>query len=478
VTDEIFDYVIVGSGAAGASAARVLCETGRSIAIVEEGPSVSTADFVDRALPTFSRLYRERGAQVTTGLPSTLVIQGSCVGGSTVVNSGIIRRLPAEVWQGWVTDHGLDRRLSLAEIDDQSGKIEEELSVAPTDDAIAGGNNQLLAGAAARRGLAGSPTRRNTPGCRGSARCNLGCPHGAKQSMQLSYLPYAIERGATLFADERVEQITSSSGRASGVRTVKRTLGARRAVIVAASAVQTPSLLARSGLRSRHLGRHFQGHPGMAIVGLFDHSVRMGEGATQGFEIDGLRSAARVKIETLAVPPETFLAGMPGIGAEWVGLLAEFDRAAVWVLPLRARAEGTVAPDGSRQKISYRVGADDVAYLKAGLRLGVEMMFEAGAHEVVTGVYGIPERLRPGQAALISEAPADADAYPLAMSHLFGTARMSARSADGVVDLDFRVHDVENVYVVDSSVFPTNLGVNPQLAIMAMARIAAQRLAA
>jgi choline dehydrogenase-like flavoprotein len=54
---------------------------------------------------------------------------------------------------------------------------------------------------------------------------------------------------------------------------------------------------------------------------------------------------------------------------------------------------------------------------------------------------------------------------------------MSRDRADGVVDLDFRVHDTENVYVVDSSVFPTNLGVNPQLTIMAMAQIAAQRLA-
>jgi choline dehydrogenase-like flavoprotein len=475
---ETFDYVIVGSGAAGASAARVLCETGRSIAILEEGPSVSTADFVDTALPTFARLYRDRGAQVTTGLPATLVIQGSCVGGSTVVNSGIIRRLPPEVWHEWVAGHGLDGRLSLDEIEAQSSKIETELSVAPTPDAVAGGNNRLLAEAAAHRELVGSPTRRNTPGCKGSARCNLGCPHAAKQSMQLSYLPYATERGATLIAGERAERITWSGGRANGVQTARRTLGARRAVIVAASAVQTPSLLARSGIKSRHLGRHFQGHPGMAIVGLFDKPVRMGEGATQGFEIDGLRSGSRVKIETLAVPPETFLAGMPGIGSEWVGLLAEFDRAAVWVLPLRAQAEGTVVRAGSGQKITYRIGASDVSHLKNGLRTAAELMFEVGAREVVSGIHGLPDRLRRGQAGLLSEAPDDAAAYPLAMTHLFGTARMSADPREGVVDLDFRVRGTENVYVVDSSVFPTNLGVNPQLAIMAMAQIAAQRLAA
>ena len=474
--DEVFDYVIVGSGAAGASAARVLADTGRSVAVVEEGPPA--VEFVDEALPTFASLYRERGAQVTTGLAPTLVIQGRCFGGSTVVNSGIMRRLPEEVWKEWATNHGLGSRLTMAEIDDQSSRVEKELSVAATPDAIAGGNNGLLARAAARSGLAGSPTRRNTPGCKGSARCNLGCPHGAKQSMQLSYLPYAMKRGATAFVNDRVDRIRWNGRRATGVQTAKHTIGAQRAVIVAASAVQTPSLLAHSGIRSRHLGRHFQGHPGMAIVGLFDRPVGMSEGATQGFEFDGLRSGSRVKIETLAVPPETFLAGMPGIGHDWVGLLAEYDNAAVWVMPLRAQAEGTVRPTTSGQKISSRVSASDVAYLRNGLRACAELMFSVGAREVVTGIYGVPDRLRPDQLELISNATVDASAYPLAMSHLFGTARMSARVDGGVVDLDFKVRDTENVYVVDSSAFPTNLGVNPQLTIMAMAQIAAQRLAA
>ena len=61
---------------------------------------------------------------------------------------------------------------------------------------------------------------------------------------------------------------------------------------------------------------------------------------------------------------------------------------------------------------------------------------------------------------------------------LFGTARMSSRPEAGVVGPDFCVRGTDNLYVVDSSVFPTNLGVNPQLSIMAMARLAVERLAA
>jgi choline dehydrogenase-like flavoprotein len=91
-------------------------------------------------------------------------------------------------------------------------------------------------------------------------------------------------------------------------------------------------------------------------------------------------------------------------------------------------------------------------------------------------VDGLPDRLKPDQLGLIEGASDDPARYPLALSHLFGTARMSGRPEDGVVGHDFQVHGTENLYVVDSSVFPTNLGVNPQVTIMALARLAAQRM--
>jgi choline dehydrogenase-like flavoprotein len=472
---EAFDYVIVGSGAAGASAARVLADATASIAVVEEGPSVSTDQFEDRALPTLRRLYRGMGAQVTSGRAPMLVIQGRCLGGSTVINSAIMRRLPEEVWQEWNRAHGLGHAVPYEEVEAASAEIEKELHAEPTPSAIWGGNNQLLGKASASAGSNGRPTLRNAPDCRGSGRCNLGCPHGAKQSMQLSYLPYAQQRGARLIADERAERVLWRGRRAIGVRTATRTLIANKAVVIAASAVQTPEVLWRSGVRSRHLGRHFQGHPGMAVVGLFDHPVRLGEGATQGFEVD-LRAESRVKLESLSVPPETFFAGLPGSGRRWVSLMAEFERAAVWALPLRSQGEGAVGVGSGEGRLSFRLDPRDLANLRRGLRHAAELMVIAGAREVVCPIHGLPDRLSPGELGLIDDASDDPAAYPFAMSHLFGTARMSLRPEGGVVGPDFRVHGTDNLYVVDSSVFPTNLGVNPQLAIMALARIAAQRM--
>jgi choline dehydrogenase-like flavoprotein len=67
--------------------------------------------------------------------------------------------------------------------------------------------------------------------------------------------------------------------------------------------------------------------------------------------------------------------------------------------------------------------------------------------------------------------------YTMSMTHLFGTARMGSDPERSVVRTDFSHHTTEALYVADSSVFPGNLGVNPQIAIMALADLCAERVA-
>ena len=65
----------------------------------------------------------------------------------------------------------------------------------------------------------------------------------------------------------------------------------------------------------------------------------------------------------------------------------------------------------------------------------------------------------------------------LMASHLFGTARAGSDSATSVVGPDLQCHDVRDLYVMDASIFPTNLGVNPQHSIMGVVHRAAEKLA-
>jgi choline dehydrogenase-like flavoprotein len=78
---------------------------------------------------------------------------------------------------------------------------------------------------------------------------------------------------------------------------------------------------------------------------------------------------------------------------------------------------------------------------------------------------------------LADEGPTDPRAYSLVISHLFGTCRMGSDPLTSVVRPDFRHHEVDHLYIADASVFPTNLGVNPQVSIMTMAALCARSVA-
>ena len=52
--------------------------------------------------------------------------------------------------------------------------------------------------------------------------------------------------------------------------------------------------------------------------------------------------------------------------------------------------------------------------------------------------------------------------------HTLGTCRMGTNPAASVVSPDGQAHDVPGLYVVDGSVFPSSLSVNPALTIMAL----------
>ncbi len=490
--DEVFDYVIVGSGAAGATAARTLADTGAKIAVVEEGPAVDTTEFRDQYFNGMTRIFRGGGLGSLSARGRTLIpiIQGSCLGGTTVVNSAIMWRIPNDVWEPWKSKFGLGEALPLVELHKNWEQIEREIYVQPTPPGVWGENNHLLDLAKTNLSVSAFPTRRAVRDCHGSARCFTGCPFGAKQSMLVSYLPYAARCGAAIFTSARVDRILMEGNKAIAVtgffhgNTDRKglapfTLHVRKAILIAASAIQTPLLLQRSGVRSPHLGAHFQAHPGCSLIGVFDQPVNLWSGATQGYESDQHRVDGPFKVEPLALPPEMVFPSIPGIGKRWVENMVQAPHFAVWAAPIRAEAEGTVRAGRFGTDVKYDLTPRDMKHLRQSLKFTAELFFAAGAQEVITNVHGLPERLhRLDNCKVFEEGPENPSAYLPLLTHLFGTARMSVRPQDGVVGTDFCVHGAKNLYVVDSSIFPTNLGVNPQLAIMGIAMHATKLIAA
>jgi choline dehydrogenase-like flavoprotein len=140
---------------------------------------------------------------------------------------------------------------------------------------------------------------------------------------------------------------------------------------------------------------------------------------------------------------------------------------------------GSVKPRRRGMRLRFDLTETDMGRVKRAVQALGEVMLAAGAAEVAPGVAGWHRRVSDPvtMARLAQEASSDPRAYSIALSHVFGTCRLGSDRDSSVVRPDFRHHTVDRLYVADASVFPTNTGVNPQIAIMAMGACCGQAIA-
>ncbi|HEX9377680.1 MAG TPA: GMC family oxidoreductase [Actinomycetota bacterium] len=484
--DEEFDAVIVGSGAGGAPVARELARAGWSVAVVEEGRARSRDDFTGPEIDRMPLLWRDGAATFTVGRPSILMPLGRAVGGSTVGNSGTCFRTPEQVVAGWADDYGAD--ISPDDLGSYYEDVERTIGVAPVPWKVMGNNGLTVHRGAEALGIPGKPLHRNASGCRGSGVCTAGCPVDGKRGAHLNYLPQAVEAGAVVFAGLRVSRVLFDRGRAAAVKgdvlaangrpAGRFMLRARRVVVVAAGAPLTPPLLRRSGLRITGLGRHLHIHPAGAVSGTFDEEIRGWRGVMQSYGIDAMADRG-VMLEATFPPPGLGYAesGLDLPGLERKRKLAGLAHTAVLGMLVSDTSRGRVVDLGAGRTplMTYSLNTNDTRRMLDGMLLASRVLFAAGATEVHPMVAGAGTLRSPAEAEAVLGRDHPPGSLRLTAYHPMGTARMGVAPV-GVVDGFGRVHAAERLVVPDASVFPTSLGVNPQVTIMAFATRAAHRM--
>jgi choline dehydrogenase-like flavoprotein len=329
--------------------------------------------------------------------------------------------------------------------------------------------------------------RRNTESCRGTARCNFGCPHGAKMSVDATFLPDATAHGARILADALVERIDVAGGRARGVRgrfldgetgeprvpfEIRATI-----VVVACGSLHTPVLLRQSGLDSPHVGRHLTLHPTFRIGALFDEEVKGWDGSHQSVYCDDLMDRGLMFVGVF--PPVNFLAAaFPGVGREHKRLVHKMPNLAFFGGMIHDEGGGQVRRWISREPlVFYRMDKEDKKHLLDGMRILARMAFAAGAREVLLPVFGMPTVKKESDLDFLAEGRIHASRIECAAFHPLGSAKMSAAPEHGVVKPTGETWAVENLFVCDGSVLPTSIGVNSQLPIMSVSMMLARGIA-
>jgi choline dehydrogenase-like flavoprotein len=239
----------------------------------------------------------------------------------------------------------------------------------------------------------------------------------------------------------------------------------------------TPLILWRSGFgRVKTLGRHLSLHPSFRVMGLFDAPVRGWEGALQSAYSDALEASDGLLFNSAFVPNGVLAGTTPGVGPEFYKRTQGLNRLSLFGGMIHDDAGGRLWKVPGREPLmTYRMSPRDRARIPKLLKLMGDIYFSAGAQQVILPIFG-QQPLTPERFQAMDFDRVKASRLEVSSQHPLGTAQMGKVPHASVVDEDGAVWGTQGLHVACGSIMPSSLGVNPQIAIMAMALRVASRL--
>jgi choline dehydrogenase-like flavoprotein len=473
---ERFDVVVVGSGAGGGVIAGELTARGRSVLLLELGPHKTAIDFQRfEAKASHDLWWPIRFAMPAGewGPGPVALVAGRCVGGSTTINTKVAMRADAVDLAKWHEASGLlgegGGPFGEADLAPYYERVERYLGVRTRDDwsesvrTVERGFNALGTSLESVQ----SYTDEN---CTRIGSCLQGCPTNGGKSTENTYIQRAAVLGSlVLRPDCRVERVliedAATGPQARGVQYTDAS-GARHevdagAVVVATGTLNTPGLLARSGVSDPLLGRNLGFHPARIVVGRFDeiqdahvvypittHCAEHRHDADGGFVVEAVTVQDPIGMAINLQDESGPLWGPPLVEA-----MREYRRWSGLLVMVNDDNNGAVLPDPSdaaEESYTCDFNAAETARLQNALDFSRRVLEAAGARQVLwTG---------------------------LVTTHIQGSARMGSDPARSVVDARGELHSVKRLFVGDGSVIPRTVSSNPSLTIMALATRLADHL--
>jgi choline dehydrogenase-like flavoprotein len=480
---------VIGTGAGGAAAMARLAANGLDVIGLEAGGYVTAADCTQRELDMLPLLFQDAALRATAD-KSIGILQGRGVGGSTLHNTGLVYGPPPAVLERWRREHGL--AIGEQQAEEYVAAVLRTLRATPIPVSEINPNNAVLQRGAEALGWRYRVPLHNRAECCGCGYCIIGCAYNRKYNAALTWLPQAVADGARILADAPVLRIDGRPGARRVICQLRHEDGrptGRRAtieasiVMVAAGALDTPALLQRSGLGNRHVGRGLRLHPSALVGGVFPEPIRGWRGLPQSVVVEefaGFREGHRggFLVIALAGPPGLGAMLVPHIGAAHRAVMDDYPHLASAVVLLHDEGAGsvTVSRDG-RPVVRYWPDEHDRRGLLDGIRALGGLYFAAGARRVWLPFPGSP----PVQTeAELDHAMGRVDPLPhrllLNSVHPQGSCPLGSVRDRSACDPMGELWGEPGVFVCDASLFPTSVGVPPQVTVMALATAVADHV--
>lgn len=518
--EQVYDYIVIGSGFGGSVSAMRLAEKGYSVLVIEKGKRYAAHDFPKSNwnLPKYIWLpfIKWFGIQKLTFFKQVFVISGVGVGGGSLVYANT-HMVPPDaffnnpVWSSlrdWKTTLAPFYRLAQfmlgstqahnSDTEDQvlrqvAVDMGKEQSFKQVDVGVYYGNTQQ----ATDPYFAGLGPQRT--GCVQCAGCMVGCRHGAKNTLDKNYLYLAQHLfGAQVLAETEVSRIEHIAGeyhvhtqRSTSWWNKQRTTYRAKGLVVSGGVLGTLDLLLRQKYElgtlphlSEKLGFNLRTNSeSICGVTCADRKLNHGVAISSVFNPD-----ENTHIEIVKFPD-----GSGAMGK--LGTLAVGDGSG-WVRTTKLIGAALAHPiQFWRTTTNVKFGADSIILLvMQTLDSSIKMVWKKswwGSGMKMAGTKGeaprVPVYLPVGQEVMqryakkVNGIPMNAiTEISFKMSttaHILGGCPMGATAQEGVVDERFAVHHYPNMYILDGSIIPCNLGVNPSLTITALAEYAMSHIA-
>lgn len=529
--DGAIDYLVIGSGPGGAAVCHELQKAGKRVVLIEKGPFVVWGSMDTRS---YSRLMFENN-QASTVTNSVIIRSGETMGGGSTVNidlafSPLAATIQSRIGQ-WIAQGLLDpEAYSPEKIAAAYQRVRQDIGTREVSQDELNRDNQALWNGAKAFGVDPSLYHLN--------RFPTGLspsPVDDKLDAARQLLLSAMQDTANplgVICDATVDQIqftTGSDGKTVQATGVTLTINApwtdygntvvdpsnlqipsgttvsiaANTVILAAGTIGTTRILlntakSTSAIANPRIGKGLILHPSMPLIGVFDQTINLLEGLDSATFVEAFGPTPGFIYETMGGLPAYGALLVPGNGQQVYETVNQFNNCAgfgTMLVDTPADDNCVSLDEQGNVVVQYNLSDADKQRFRTGVAIGIRMMFMAGAKQVIipsnenflnqpnfdpmVGVFLTDI----SQADLVEQ---NLQFIPnrtlLTAAHLQATNKIGTSHETGVVSSHQRVWNVStgteipNLYIMDSSMFPTSVGANPMQSIYTFAYIFCDRL--